>query len=191
MDLLNWYKLWKVCECKNFCLFFLSYNLTNLKFTKYDLLYHNFNVILYQVSACAFNKGKLRVLATATDAQCGGRDIDMALAEYFAQDIMTRLKLDATKNQRYKESNWLILHFQCITGFVIWIYMIFQGFLPPASRGRKTKEANVSQQHQTAPPCRVFHRGKRRLWRNATCANGGDLCWYIHSGGKNFEGYFA
>ncbi|KOB75531.1 Uncharacterized protein OBRU01_07242 [Operophtera brumata] len=53
-----------------------------------------------QVSACAFNKGKLRMLATATDPQCGGRDIDLALATYFCQDFLTRLKLDANKNQR-------------------------------------------------------------------------------------------
>ncbi|XP_026331704.1 97 kDa heat shock protein-like isoform X2 [Hyposmocoma kahamanoa] len=53
-----------------------------------------------QVAACAFNKGKLRVLATATDAHCGGRDIDSALAEYFSQDFVTRYKLDPRKNQR-------------------------------------------------------------------------------------------
>ncbi|XP_041973071.1 heat shock 70 kDa protein 4 isoform X2 [Aricia agestis] len=53
-----------------------------------------------QVSACAFNKGKLRVLATSTDPFCGGRDIDFALAEHFCQDIQARYKLDAKKNQR-------------------------------------------------------------------------------------------
>ncbi|XP_073964045.1 heat shock protein 70Cb isoform X2 [Choristoneura fumiferana] len=65
-----------------------------------NVVFVDFGHSSLQVSACSFNKGKLRVLATATDAHCGGRDIDMALAEYFAQDIMTRLKLDATKNQR-------------------------------------------------------------------------------------------
>lgn len=53
------------------------------------------------MSACAFNKGKLRVLATSSDPQCGGRDIDMALADYFCQEFITKYKLDARKNQRY------------------------------------------------------------------------------------------
>lgn len=65
-----------------------------------NVVFVDFGHSSLQVSACAFNKGKLRVLATATDAHCGGRDIDMALAEYFCQDILTRLKLDARKNQR-------------------------------------------------------------------------------------------
>lgn len=57
-------------------------------------------IFFIKVAACAFNKGKLRVLATATDAHCGGRDIDSALAEYFSQDFVTRYKLDPRKNQR-------------------------------------------------------------------------------------------
>nr|UPH95343.1 heat shock protein A4 isoform 2 [Mythimna separata] len=65
-----------------------------------NVVFVDFGHSSLQVSACAFNKGKLRVLATSTDAQCGGRDIDMALAEYFCQDIFSRLKLDARKNQR-------------------------------------------------------------------------------------------
>ncbi|KAM3968072.1 heat shock protein 70Cb isoform 4-T4 [Aphomia sociella] len=65
-----------------------------------NVVFVDFGHSSLQVSACAFNKGKLRVLATASDPQCGGRDIDMALAEYFTQDFITRLKLDARKNQR-------------------------------------------------------------------------------------------
>ncbi|XP_021184661.2 97 kDa heat shock protein isoform X2 [Helicoverpa armigera] len=65
-----------------------------------NVVFVDFGHSSLQVSACAFNKGKLRVLATSTDAQCGGRDIDMALADYFCQDIFSRLKLDARKNQR-------------------------------------------------------------------------------------------
>lgn len=65
-----------------------------------NVVFVDFGHSSLQVSACAFNKGKLRVLATSTDPQCGGRDIDMALAEYFCQDIFSRLKLDAKKNQR-------------------------------------------------------------------------------------------
>ncbi|XP_059060125.1 97 kDa heat shock protein isoform X3 [Achroia grisella] len=65
-----------------------------------NVVFVDFGHSSLQVSACAFNKGKLRVLATASDPQCGGRDIDMGMAEYFAQDFLTRFKLDARKNQR-------------------------------------------------------------------------------------------
>ncbi|XP_039745740.1 97 kDa heat shock protein isoform X2 [Pararge aegeria] len=65
-----------------------------------NVVFVDFGHSSLQVAACAFNKGKLKVLATSSDPFCGGRDIDMALAEYFCQDFMTRLKLDARKNQR-------------------------------------------------------------------------------------------
>ncbi|XP_014355991.2 97 kDa heat shock protein isoform X1 [Papilio machaon] len=65
-----------------------------------NVVFVDFGYSSLQVAACAFNKGKLRVLATATDPYCGGRDIDMALAEYFCQDFLTRFKLDPKKNQR-------------------------------------------------------------------------------------------
>ncbi|XP_053599768.1 97 kDa heat shock protein isoform X2 [Plodia interpunctella] len=65
-----------------------------------NVVFVDFGHSSLQVAAVAFNKGKLRILATASDPQCGGRDIDMALAEYFCQDFVTRFKLDARKNQR-------------------------------------------------------------------------------------------
>lgn len=65
-----------------------------------NVVFVDFGHSSLQVAACAFNKGKLRVLATATDLDCGGRDIDLALAEYFCQDFQTRFKLDPHKNQR-------------------------------------------------------------------------------------------
>lgn len=65
-----------------------------------NVVFVDFGHSSLQVAACAFNKGKLRVLATSSDPFCGGRDIDMALAEYFCQDFVTRYKLDAKKNQR-------------------------------------------------------------------------------------------
>ncbi|CAG9134597.1 unnamed protein product [Plutella xylostella] len=65
-----------------------------------NVVFVDFGQSALQVSACAFNKGKLRVLATAADAQCGGRDIDLALADHFTRDFQARLKLDASKNQR-------------------------------------------------------------------------------------------
>ncbi|CAB3224942.1 unnamed protein product [Arctia plantaginis] len=65
-----------------------------------NVVFVDFGHSSLQVSACAFNKGKLRVLATSSDPQCGGRDIDMALADYFCQEFITKYKLDARKNQR-------------------------------------------------------------------------------------------
>ncbi|CAG9791940.1 unnamed protein product [Diatraea saccharalis] len=65
-----------------------------------NVVFVDFGHSSLQVAACAFNKGKLRLLATASDPQCGGRDIDAALAEYFCQDFTTRFKLDPRKNQR-------------------------------------------------------------------------------------------
>lgn len=53
-----------------------------------------------QVSAVAFNKGKLKMLATAADSQIGGRDFDRLLAQHFAVDFKARYKVDATTNPR-------------------------------------------------------------------------------------------
>lgn len=65
-----------------------------------NIVFVDFGHSSLQVSACAFNKGKLRVLATSSDSHCGGRDIDLALAEHFCQEFITKYKLDARKNQR-------------------------------------------------------------------------------------------
>lgn len=54
-----------------------------------------------QVSACAFNKGKLRMIATAADSHLGGRDIDLLLADHICKDFQTRYKIDAKSNQRW------------------------------------------------------------------------------------------
>ncbi|KAK3099409.1 hypothetical protein FSP39_004026 [Pinctada imbricata] len=48
-----------------------------------------------QVAAVAFNKGKLKVLAVASDLNLGGRDFDKVLVDYFANDFKTRYKVDA------------------------------------------------------------------------------------------------
>lgn len=53
-----------------------------------------------QVFACAFNKGKLKMLASAADPQLGGRDIDIILAEHFSVDFKQRYDIDPTKNSR-------------------------------------------------------------------------------------------
>lgn len=53
-----------------------------------------------QVFACAFNKGKLRMLANASDSNLGGRDIDMVLAEHFCKEFQTKYKIDPKSNAR-------------------------------------------------------------------------------------------
>uniref|UniRef100_T1D3U1 Putative heat shock 70 kDa protein 4 n=1 Tax=Psorophora albipes TaxID=869069 RepID=T1D3U1_9DIPT len=52
-----------------------------------------------QVSACAFHKGKLKMLASCAD-QVGGRDFDNALAEHFSNEFQTKYKIDPRTNKR-------------------------------------------------------------------------------------------
>ncbi len=53
-----------------------------------------------QASAVAFNKGKLRMLATTFDNNLGGRDFDRVLLDYFQKDFLARYKLDVYSNTR-------------------------------------------------------------------------------------------
>jgi len=52
-----------------------------------------------QVSACAFNKSKLKMLA-ATFEEIGGRDFDARLADYFSNEFVSKYKIDARANKR-------------------------------------------------------------------------------------------
>nr|XP_010308330.1 PREDICTED: heat shock 70 kDa protein 4L isoform X4 [Balearica regulorum gibbericeps] len=54
----------------------------------------------YQVSICAFNKGKLKVLATTFDPFIGGRNFDEALVDYFSEEFRTKYKLNVKDNPR-------------------------------------------------------------------------------------------
>lgn len=54
-----------------------------------------------QVAACAFNKGKLRMLSTASAPDLGGRDIDLVLADHFCKEFQAKYKIDARSNARY------------------------------------------------------------------------------------------
>ena len=54
----------------------------------------------FQVSIVAFKKGQLRVLSHAWDRNLGGRDLDNALFEYFAQEFQEKYKLDVRTNAR-------------------------------------------------------------------------------------------
>uniref|UniRef100_A0A336MFX0 CSON011762 protein n=1 Tax=Culicoides sonorensis TaxID=179676 RepID=A0A336MFX0_CULSO len=52
-----------------------------------------------QVSACAFNKSKLKMLAASSE-QLGGRDFDYYLAEHFSNEFVTKYKIDPRTNKR-------------------------------------------------------------------------------------------
>ncbi|XP_036620791.1 heat shock 70 kDa protein 4L isoform X2 [Trichosurus vulpecula] len=54
----------------------------------------------YQVSVCAFNKGKLKVLATTFDPYLGGRNFDDALVDYFCDEFKAKYKLNVKDNSR-------------------------------------------------------------------------------------------
>lgn len=54
----------------------------------------------YQVSICAFNKGKLKVLGTAFDPHFGGRNFDEVLVDYFCDEFKTKYKLNVKANVR-------------------------------------------------------------------------------------------
>jgi molecular chaperone DnaK (HSP70) len=53
-----------------------------------------------QASVVAFNKGKLRVLATVFDNNLGGRDFDKVLMDHFQQEFKAKYKIDAYSNTR-------------------------------------------------------------------------------------------
>ncbi|XP_063807825.1 heat shock protein 105 kDa [Pseudophryne corroboree] len=53
-----------------------------------------------QLSACAFNKGKLKVLGTAFDPYLGGRNFDEMLVEYFCGEFKTKYRLDVKSKIR-------------------------------------------------------------------------------------------
>lgn len=52
-----------------------------------------------QVTICAYNRGKLKMVSNAWD-QIGGRNIDSILAETFANDILKKYKVNARQNPR-------------------------------------------------------------------------------------------
>ncbi|KAE8627356.1 hypothetical protein XENTR_v10006955 [Xenopus tropicalis] len=54
----------------------------------------------FQLSACAFNKGKLKVLGTAFDPYLGGKSFDEKLVEHFCTEFKTKYKLDVKSKIR-------------------------------------------------------------------------------------------
>ncbi|XP_068187462.1 heat shock 70 kDa protein 4a [Antennarius striatus] len=54
----------------------------------------------YQVTVCAFNKGKLKILATACDPELGGKDFDDILVNHFCEEFKKKYKLDVRSKPR-------------------------------------------------------------------------------------------
>nr|URW69964.1 heat shock protein [Bemisia tabaci] len=53
-----------------------------------------------QVSACAFHKGKLKMLACAADPDLGGHSFDVILAEHLSKDLKARYNINPMTNAR-------------------------------------------------------------------------------------------
>ncbi|KAH8239457.1 hypothetical protein KR032_004433 [Drosophila birchii] len=64
-----------------------------------NVIFVDFGHSSLQVSACTFTKGKLKMLASTWD-QIGGRDIDLALADYFSKEFQERYKINSKTNAR-------------------------------------------------------------------------------------------
>lgn len=54
----------------------------------------------YTVAVVAFNKGQLVVKSTAYDRHFGGRDLDFALVQHFANEFKTKYKIDVLSNPK-------------------------------------------------------------------------------------------
>ncbi|XP_068571811.1 heat shock 70 kDa protein 4a [Cebidichthys violaceus] len=54
----------------------------------------------YQVSVCAFNKGKLKILATAFDSELCGKAFDDILVNHFCEEFGKKYKLDVKSKPR-------------------------------------------------------------------------------------------
>ncbi|XP_056298887.1 heat shock 70 kDa protein 4a isoform X2 [Pseudoliparis swirei] len=54
----------------------------------------------YQVSICAFNKGKLKILATAFDSELGGKAFDDILVQHFCDEFGKKYNLDVKTKPR-------------------------------------------------------------------------------------------
>lgn len=64
-----------------------------------NVIFVDFGHSSIQISACAFNKGKLKMLAAGSDL-VGGRDVDNLLADFFSRDFIAKYKLDPRTNPK-------------------------------------------------------------------------------------------
>ncbi|XP_059174852.1 heat shock 70 kDa protein 4-like [Physella acuta] len=59
-----------------------------------NVVFVDFGHSSLQVSACAFNKGKLKVLATSFDHAVGGKDLDELIVDYMSEEFKKKYKVD-------------------------------------------------------------------------------------------------
>lgn len=64
-----------------------------------NVVFVDFGHSAIQVSACAFSKGKLKMLASSSDL-VGGRDVDEMLANHFSNDFVKKYKIDPRTNKK-------------------------------------------------------------------------------------------
>lgn len=64
-----------------------------------NVVFVDFGQSQLQVSITAFNRGKLKMLCSAWDL-IGGKYIDVKMAEYFADDIQKKYRINARQNPR-------------------------------------------------------------------------------------------
>lgn len=64
-----------------------------------NVIFVDFGHSAIQISACAFNKGKLKMLAAASDL-VGGRDVDLMLADHISKEFVQRYKFDPRTNKK-------------------------------------------------------------------------------------------
>lgn len=64
-----------------------------------NVVFVDFGHSSIQISACAFNKGKLKMLAATSDL-VGGRDVDLMLAEHFSKEFVTKYRMDPRTNKK-------------------------------------------------------------------------------------------
>jgi heat shock protein 110kDa len=64
-----------------------------------NVIFVDFGHSSIQISACAFNKGKLKMLAAASDL-VGGRDVDSMLADHFSKEFISKYKMDPRTSKK-------------------------------------------------------------------------------------------
>lgn len=76
----------------------LGYGITKTDLPEADdpryVVFCDFGHSSYQVAVVAFSKGSLTVMGTAADRHFGGRDLDRALLNHFAEEIKGKYKVD-------------------------------------------------------------------------------------------------
>ncbi|CAD6890837.1 unnamed protein product [Tilletia controversa] len=82
----------------------LGYGITKTDLPEADkprhVVFCDFGHSSFQVAVVAFVKGQLTVLSTSHDRNLGGRDIDIALLNHFAEEFKGKYKIDVLSNPK-------------------------------------------------------------------------------------------